>query len=213
MTDNNLVIIGDVIQSRKKFEPEDWEYFHESIERLNKTFQPSLKIPFSIYSGDSFGAVCKDLESSLRIVLAIQEFQRHQNSRIILIEDRITFGMEKKSFLSLEGPALWRSEEKLEQLKEKKLIFLADLKDPFITKVINITIGLIVAIRAGWNDTEWQIYKKNPKGIRQQEIANDLGISQQYVSKVIQSSNINLVNTSENELLALVKDITQENIL
>lgn len=207
-----LIIIGDVIKSRKKFHPNNWAFFHDSIDCINKNFNSSLKIPFSVYSGDSFGAVCKDLTSALEIVLAIQEFQRHQNSRIILIEDEVTFGMEKNNFLALEGPALWRSEEKLKQAKKNNVQFLADIdiEDQLITKITNTIVNLILAIRVDWNDTEWAIYKKYNHTIKQTDIAKDLNISQQYVSKLIRKSHIKLIKSSEKKLQAIVGDIMQK---
>lgn len=207
-----LIIIGDVIKSRKKFHPDNWAFFHDSIDCINKNFNSSLKIPFSVYSGDSFGAVCKDLTSALEIVLAIQEFQRHQNSRIILIEDEVTFGMEKNNFLALEGPALWRGEEKLKQAKKNNVQFLADIKDQLLTNIVNATVNLILAIRVDWNDTEWAIYKKYTHTIKQTDIAKDLNISQQYVSKLIRKSHIKLIKSSEKKLRSIVDDIMQKSV-
>lgn len=212
MIGHEFVIVGDVIKSRVEFDPDKWEYFHQSIETMNTQFAESLKIPFSIYSGDSFGAVSRDIGSALKIILAIQEVQRYQNSRIVLIEDEVTFGVEKNNFLSLEGPALWKSEELLTQLKKNKSFFLADLKESLTTKVINTILNLIIAIRSNWNNTEWLVYKRSSQDVKQKDIATDLNISQQYVSKLMIHSNIKLVKSSEAELLAIVDNIMEKSI-
>ncbi|QDH79369.1 hypothetical protein FKX85_10105 [Echinicola soli] len=73
MKNNEIVLIGDVIKSRKKFNPKEWNYFHDAIDQINEKFELYFKIPLTIYSEDSFGGICKDPVSAAKIILAIQE--------------------------------------------------------------------------------------------------------------------------------------------
>jgi hypothetical protein len=94
----NIIIIGDVIKSGKRFHPDKWENFHQSVETINKRFAPDLIIPFTVYSGDSFGAVCTDIPAAAEIILSMQEVQKYYKSRHVLIEDEISYGIDKKVF-------------------------------------------------------------------------------------------------------------------
>lgn len=195
-----LVIVGDVIKSRKEFNPTEWNYFHQLIERINEKFSSSIKIPITIYSGDSFGGICDNIVSASKIILAIQEYKKHHKTRIVLIEDEISFGLDKKNFLTLEGPALWKSQNLLEKLKKKPSYFLADLQDELIAITINTILNLILSIRDDWGNVEWEIYKHNHLDITQKKLADKIGVTQQYISKIIKTSKLKLVIEAETNL-------------
>lgn len=203
-----IVLIGDVIKSRKKFDPENWDYFHQLIKKVNEDFKNSIKIPFTIYSGDSFGGVCRSIEDALEIILRIQENQQYHKSRFVLIEDVVSFGMDKKVFVNLEGPALWKSQKLFEELKKKPSFFISDLQDGLKTKTINTILNLILAIRNDWNDLEWKVYRYNKLELKQIELADKLNVSQQYVSKIIRSSRMKLILESENSLKQILHGLS-----
>ncbi len=207
MKKRQLILVGDVIKSSKKFRPKEWESFEHSIEAVNIKFKSSLPIPITIYSGDSFGAVCNDVVSAIEIILAIQETQKHQRSRFVLIEDEITYGMDKKNFLTLEGPALWKSEEKLTAIKKKKQLFLADLQNDLLTKTVNTIVNLILSLRNDWGEQEWIIYKNYNADIKQKDLAKELGITQQYVSKIIRQSRLRMIKDAEENLKNIIDGI------
>ena len=147
MEKTELVIVGDVIKSRNKFQPSEWKTFHQSIININRDFSNALIIPFTIYSGDSFGAVSNDLITSIEIIFAIQEYQQPYMSRIVLIEDNITYGIDNKNFLTLEGPALWKSQEMLNFLKKNKMLFESYLQNQVMTISINTLINIILSFK------------------------------------------------------------------
>lgn len=207
MEKTELVIIGDVIKSRNKFISTEWENFHQSIIDLNKDFSNALKIPFTIYSGDSFGAVCKDLITAVEIILAIQEYQQPYMSRTVLIEDNITYGIDNKNFLTLEGPALWKSQAMLNFLKKNKMLFESDLQNQLMAISINTLINMVLSFKMDWDKKIWTIYKKYKSGVRQKDIAKELKISQQYVSKVINKYHIKLIKSTEDNLKDIINGI------
>ncbi len=207
MKAKQLILIGDVIQSSKKFKPEEWEGFQHSIETINQKFASALIIPFTIYSGDSFGAVCNDVASAAEMILNIQEIQIYQKSRFVLIEDEITYGMEQKNFLTLEGPALWKSEEQLSNLKKKKTLFATDLDNPLLSLTVNTIVNLILSVRNDWNEQEWIIYKNYHSDVKQKDLAGELGITQQYVSKIIRQSKLRLIKEAEENLKNIIDGI------
>lgn len=207
MNNMELVIIGDVIKSRKKFNPNEWDYFHQLIDEINQKFSSSIKIPLTIYSGDSFGGICDNVDSAVKIVLAIQEHQKYQKSRVVLIEDEVSYGLDKKNFLTLEGPALWKSQNQLKKLKSKPSLFLADLQNELKTVTVNTILNLILSIRDDWSEIEWGIYKNERLDIKQKELANKLGVTQQYISKIIKTSKLKLVKEAETNLTLIINGI------
>lgn len=207
MENNELVIIGDVIKSRKKFNPEKWDDFHHLIKQINEDFSSSIKIPLTIYSGDSFGGTCNSVGAATRIVLAIQEYQKYQKTRIVLIEDAISYGLDKNNFLTLEGPALWKSQNLLDKLKKRQSFFLADLQNELETNTVNTILNLILSIRDDWSEIEWEIYRNEGLEIKQKVLAGKLGVTQQYISKITKKSKLKLIKEAEAKLELILNGI------
>jgi len=207
MNTTELVIVGDVIKSRKKFNPEKWDYFHQLINEINQKFSSSISIPLTIYSGDSFGGICNNIDSATKIVLAIQEYQKYHKVRIALIEDEISYGLEKRNFLTLEGPALWKSQKLLEKLKKGPSFFLAELQNEMKTITMNTILNLILSIRDEWSEIEWEVYKHENLEIKQKVLADKLGVTQQYISKITKTSKLKLVKEAETNLTLLLNGI------
>lgn len=202
-----LVIIGDVIKSRKKFNPDKWDYFHHLINEINEKFSSSIKIPLTIYSGDSFGGTCNSIDAATKIVLAIQEYQKYQKTKIVLIEDEISYGLDKNNFLTLEGPALWKSQNLLDKLKKRQSFFLAELQNELKTNTINTILNLILSIRDDWSEIEWEIYRNEGLEMKQKVLANKLGVTQQYISKITKKSKLKLVKEAETNLKLILNGI------
>lgn len=202
-----IIIIGDVIKSSKRFHHDKWENFHQSIETINERFASDLTIPFTVYSGDSFGAVCTDISSAAKIILSMQEIQKYYKSRYVLIEDEISYGIDKKSFLTLVGPALWKSEEKLNLIKKRKILFLADLDNNLLSLTINTIMNLILSVKNDWNEQEWIVYRNYNQEVKQKDLAEKLGITQQYVSKIIKQTRLRLIKESEENLKLIINGI------
>ena len=207
MNKKDIIIIGDVIKSSKRFHRDKWENFHQSIETINKIYQNELIIPFTVYSGDSFGAVCKNISSAAEIILTIQDIQEYYKSRFVLIEDEIAYGIDKKSFLTLVGPALWKSEEKLSSIKKSKMFFVADLQNELMTITVNTIMNLILSVKSDWNEQEWEVYRNYNKEVKQKELARKMGITQQYVSKIIKQSRLHLIKESEENIKPIIDGI------
>ena len=199
-----IVIVGDVIKSRKKFNPIEWEHFHSSINRINKEHKDQLKIPITIYSGDSFGCICKNIKAAVQIVLDIQNLQKPYDSRMVLIQDEITFGLDKGSFLNLEGPALWKSQNNLQKLKTEGELFSSNLRNKEQNLSVETILNLILTIRKEWSSIEWTIAMTYEHNLMQKETARIVGVSQQYVSKVLKKSNIKTVHKAKKNLIQLV---------
>jgi hypothetical protein len=202
-----IIIIGDVIKSSKRFHSDKWENFHQSVETINERFASDLTIPFTVYSGDSFGAVCTDISSAAEIILSMQEVQKYYKSRYVIIEDEISYGMDKKSFLTLVGPALWKSEEKLNFIKKRKMLFLADLDNNLLSLTVNTIMNLILLVKNDWNEQEWIVYRNYNEEVKQKDLAEKLGITQQYVSKIIKQTRLRLIKESEENLKHIINGI------
>jgi hypothetical protein len=202
---NKIVIIGDIIDSQKFFNPSTWTYFKESINEINNKFFNKMEIGLTIYSGDCFGAVCKNLNGSYDIVnMLFSKF--NDNVRIVLIKDEISFGFEQKNFLQLQGPAVWKAEKIMKYLKKEKMYFKAELPNKQISDFLTIAMNLIINIKSGWTNSQKKIVSLYDEGIGQREIAENLNVTQQYISKELIKAKYNLIKKSEIYLRSIWND-------
>ena len=199
-----IVVIADIIQSRKKFDPKEWQSFHDGIKWLNEIFVSNLKSPITVYSGDSFGTVSKDLYSAVSLVLKLPEFILKYNSRIVLIEDVIDFGLAEINIVNLEGPAVWKSQEYLEKIKNKELFFGMLLQNESNMTIIENWVNIILVLKQNWSPIQRVTYRLYANSLSQKDIAKTLGKSQQYISKIIKKNNFQIVLSNEKALMNLV---------
>lgn len=207
MNTQEIVLIGDIIKSRKKFDKEKWQGFHQAIDNINKHYCDLLKIPLIIYSGDSFGGTCISISAATTLILALQKELGIHKANIVLIQDEVTYGIASKDFLKLEGPALWESKAMLEKTKKSDSFFLSSLENPIKTLTLNTIINFILSIKHDWGPLEREVYHKLDSSLKQQEIAESLGITQQYVSKMIKKSKMRLIKEAEHNLKAILDGI------
>ncbi len=208
-----LLVYADIVGSEKILREDNkrWEnLLQPTLDRLNKHYQQVCHIPFETVAGDSFGAIVKDLPSAVAIVLSIQEMLQQTDARIVLIRDSIQYGMDGQHFNQLQGQALWKANEAINQLKKDKTLFLANLGDKRTDLSLNSIVNLMMAIRKKWSATTWAIYQHYCQGNKQKTIAERVGVSQQYVSKALNDQNIRLISRTQRDTIALLEQIEAE---
>jgi DNA-binding MarR family transcriptional regulator len=96
---------------------------------------------------------------------------------------------------------------KLNFVKKKKLLFLADLDNNLLALTVNTIMNLILSVKNDWNGQEWMVYRIYNQEVKQKELAEKLGIIQQYVSKIIRQARLRLIGESEENLKSIINGI------
>ena len=206
---NEIVLIGDVVKSRNSFDSALWDEFHTTINSLNIAFKNSIKIPFTIYSGDSFGATFIDIASAIKVTLALSETAIQYEFRIVINEGEVNYGLESNNFLVLEGPALWQSGKQMKNLKKSGNYIAVNLKNETLSLVISTILNFILTIKYNWSIKQKLIYQGFKKNKKQKDIAKQYKLSQQYISKIIKQSKFKLIIESEKNLNEILNGINQ----
>lgn len=213
MSDNkNILIYADIIGSEKILteRSEQWKNILQSaLTQLNNRYTEGYLLPFETVAGDSFGAVIKDLATAVNIVLSIQENLHPTEARIVLIKDTVRYGLTGQRFNELQGEALWKANERIEQLKKNKTLFAAEIDNQALNLSLTTMINLIFAIRQKWSPTTWAIYQHYQQGNNQKTIAESVGVSQQYVSKSLHEQQIRLIIRSQRDMMAFLQHIEE----
>ncbi len=203
---SEVVLIGDIIKSRKKFDSDKWKEFHSGIKLLNKKYVPAFKIPLTVYSGDSFGAVVNDILAGIEIILNFPMAMDDYKARIVLIHGDVQFGMELKNMTNLEGPALWKSTEKIKELKTSDLYFGLEMDSKKFEKILQSNINLLLSHKYSWSSLQKAVYTEYCKDQTQKQIAKKLNTTQQYISQIIRKENFRIVKDAEESIYGLINE-------
>jgi len=86
-------------------------------------------------------------------------------------------------------------------------LFLADLDNNLLALTVNTIMNLILSVKNDWNGQEWMVYRIYNQEVKQKELAEKLGIIQQYVSKIIRQARLRLIGESEENLKSIINGI------
>lgn len=86
-------------------------------------------------------------------------------------------------------------------------MFLADLDNNLLALTVNTIMNLILSVKNDWNGQEWMVYRIYNQEVKQKELAEKLGIIQQYVSKIIRQARLRLIGESEENLKSIINGI------
>ncbi len=200
---NEVLIYADIIDSegviRNNIKP--WEeILQPALMQLNQQYQSCFIIPFEIVAGDAFGAVVDNLNNAISIILSIQAILSPIGVRIALVDKTIQYGIETKHFNQLQGSALWIANDSINKLKKNKMLFSACLVDERLSEILESLINLIFSIRRRWNEKTWAVSDLLQQGKTQQEIAIQLGTSQQNISRISAKNDLYLIKECEQKI-------------
>ncbi len=176
------VITGDIINSRKIQDPEEW------ITPLKQLFEQVGKSPASweIYRGDSFQLEVEHPEDVLRIAISIKATFKSIKG----IDVRMAIGTGQKNYSAPKitesnGEAFIYSGEQLEKLKKEKQTLAIKTSWPDFDLEMNLYLKLALIAMDNWKKKTAELVKTSmqhpDKG--QKELAELMGINQSSVSE------------------------------
>lgn len=196
------VITGDLINSSKmKNEERDMvlEILKKEFDKLKKEY----KLDFRIFRGDSFQTFTSDPENALTIALVIKtllnKLQKGGGTKKAkgskpYFNARFAIGLGAAEFLKSspdesDGEAFRNSGHSLDEMKKKGQQLI--IKSPWeeINEEFETECKLLDAITEKWLTASAEVIYLLLKGYKEQEIANNLNISQSAVNQRKKSAN------------------------
>lgn len=208
------VVLGDVIGSRKIDDREAFRRtFAEARERIADAYEADFAAGPSVLKGiDELGAVMTDLATLYDVVLELQDALYPHAIRIAVASGEIEVG-GNGDVAHMDGEAFHRATELLESIEADGLrVGLDTGVDPLDTAVAD-EINLLVHLRESWTDRQRDVVARYERAGTQRAVADELGVSQQAVSNVLQGAAWPLIETVENRLrrtLAAYDEVSEE---
>lgn len=196
------VVLGDVVDSR---EIDDRATFRDRFERTQRVVATDFDSAFaagpSVLKGiDELGGVMTSLTPVYDVVITLQRRLHPHAIRIAVARGEIDFGAADGDVSRMDGEAFHRATELLEAVDRDGLWFGLDTgTDPLDTAVAD-EINLLLARRAEWTDRQRDVVAAYERLGTQTAVAEELGVSQQSVSNVLQGATWPLVETIETRL-------------
>ena len=192
------VLTGDVIGSSRFDDVRD-----EMLLSLKDSFENIKKIvaseeyicPFEIYRGDSFQGVISRPEAALLIAIGIRasllsSFRKNKKR----LDARIAIGIGTIDYLpgdrGLEGTgdAFILSGKTLDNMKKGKQNLIIRTPWPKLNEELQIECSLLDALINRWTYEQSQAVLKQIQGMKQEDIAKELGISQPAVGQRLRTA-------------------------
>ena len=206
------VILGDVISSRRIRDREGFQHKLETIlENINDTYAEDIFADFKIIKGiDEIGCVLSTMSNGYRIINAISEQLHPDSMRYVMVFDYIDAGIKTRDISKMDGPAFHKASDIISTLKKSKLMFDMSVSDKMIDTAISGQINLILLTKKNWSSNQIQIVKEYKSTNNQDEVAKNLGISQQAVSKTLNRIMWKQIFGIEEKLNNIIEDYTQK---
>lgn len=178
------MVLGDVISSRKVNNRDAYyDSLQEVVSFLNTSFANSFETAFELYAGDSFGVVVKSEEVG-RLITVLTDLLHPIKVRLVVVKGTILKGLESKDFTQLDGPALWKANEMVQQLKKNKRFVAFALNRPdWINESLNGMANLVLATKYNWHNNKLKAIRGVVSGKTQAAIGAELSLKQQTVAK------------------------------
>lgn len=201
----SILLLGDIIASREHFDPATWPIIHDGIDRLNDAFSDRLTIPLTIQSGDTIGTVTKDVTTAVQLAVRMPAHLAGMEARIVIARGPITFGLSTGQFKDLQGPVLWAASTTLESMKQEDRLARSLLDAPALDPALGAILDLVLAIMTGWNARQRRLFDLADHH-RQADVARELEVTQQYVSKFLRRTDVRSVRHALSDLSTLLHD-------
>ena len=183
-------IIGDINKSRGlPARGRVQKKFQKSIDSINREFRPQIASRFKLTLGDEFQGLLKSPAQSYRLVRRFQDLMGIVPFAFGIGIGPLATPVIPKEALGMDGECFYRAREALKLAKKKKQEVVYDFPGPAL-RLVNVLISSLEKQWKSLNPTDQRIVQLSKEDLTQKDMAKELGITQQAISKVYRSKVI-----------------------
>ena len=184
------VVLGDVIHSRRITDRDDFQRRIEKTCRIvNTLYSEDIYADFKILKGiDEMGGVLTSMSRTYGIITTILEEIYPNLMRFVLVFDYIDTAVATRDVTKMDGPAFHKASDMIYKLKSSRLICDISANDKIIDTMVAGQINSILLMKINWSIRQHQVVVDYERAMNQSEVAENFGITQQAVSKILNRS-------------------------
>lgn len=203
-----LAVIADMVKSRE-LPPAHralvQTHFQELVSTLNREFRDSLASKFAITLGDEFQGLLTTSTVLPDLIWRIEEKFSDRQVRVGIGIGTLDTPLQTHA-INIDGPALHTARDAIEAAKKSNLLGGVFSGIETLDEVLNGMARLLWFQRANWTRSQRTIANLLRKGMLQSEVAEELGISRQVVSKQVAASGWVTYAGGENAWRIILRD-------
>ena len=206
------VLIMDIIDSSSI---PDRDILTEKLERAmshaNKEFSRDCFSPFEITRGDEIATV---LVSAARVYPMIRIFREvlfPVDIRSILLYDELKAGLETRRSTVIDGPAFYRGNRMMMELKKTQKTFALDTQQKEMDETAEALMNLLLWQWNNFSELQQQIIRLYQKEKNQKDVAKQINRTQQQVNKTLNSCKWEIIDNAEKAIMHMFQLIDEAN--
>ncbi|MCJ7626449.1 MAG: SatD family protein [Anaerolineaceae bacterium] len=206
MTQKVVVLIGDVVGSRKIHERDAFDnILSETLDILNCQ-NPHILSPYTITIGDEIQAVFSRADDLLSDVISIMAAIHPQKMRFSFGIGTLINPVNPIRAIGMDGPAFHDARDGIMALKKTTNLLAIDGVDIPRIHLLRQMLFLISHRMRKWHKTRFQVMAMLQRGTPVKEIAALLDVSDQAVYKNIQTGALEVINELFIEIEAILNE-------
>ena len=184
------VLLGDVIHSRRITDRDDFQRrIEKTCQIVNTLYSGDTYADFKILKGiDEIGGVLTSMSKTYEIITTILEEIYPNLMRFVLVFDYIDTAVATRDITKMDGPAFHKASDMIYKLKGSKLVCDISANDKMIDTIIAGQINSILLMKINWSVRQHQVVKEYERTMNQSKVAENFGMTQQAVSKILNRS-------------------------
>lgn len=207
-----FILMADIIDSGKKDSNLLMENFKTLIKEINNSNANDILSPLTITLGDECQGVIKDLSTSIRMILNIEENIIHNRYnfklRYVLNEGEIETPINQKIAYEMLGNGLTEARFKLNNLKNDKFRFYISIQNKLQNQILIDAFIIYENIVEKWNiNKDYESVSNFIKYEDYKIISNMMGKTRSLIWKREKSLNIESYNSIKN----IIKNVSLKN--
>lgn len=176
---NKLILMADIIDSRKYDSQELITNFKELVTELNTTFKRSVLSPLTITLGDEFQGVVVNYQVAIQLMIFSEEYlirnKKKFKMRYVLYEGRIDTKINTEKAYEMLGEGLIKAREELIANKKNGERFHIVLKNTERSNYFNKTFCLFQFFIDNWKIKDSETVTGFLDGLNYRDLADKMG--------------------------------------
>ena len=205
---DSFVLLADVVGSRSIADRAAFDKkLQAGLQAAAQMFQIAFEMPLQVWKGlDEVAAVLKTPVELYSIINVIQNAIAPEKFRFVLVRGSIDVVPQNGDVRQADGPVFHQAAAAIQQLKKEGLLFSCSTGDALWDSAFSTQLNLLLLVKEGWTERQRLVYNAYVSSGRQEEVAAELQVTQQTVSKTLQAIKAAQVQKLEAALQAWTKE-------
>lgn len=200
---NRVVLLGDVVASRrikarKKFESR----LAAAVQQSGALYSNAYDLPLRTWKGlDEIAAVLKNPAQVYPIINVIQNVLAPERMRFVMVRDAVDIVPASRDVTQADGPAFHRAAALMLALKAKGLLFACATGNAAQDLALANQLNLLLLLKQDWTERQRKVFEQYIKTGKQEEVARQMKVTQQGVSKTLKAIQALAVQQLETDFI------------